>query len=227
MVQADRLGSVHTKTTKHHPTATNTTQAVIPQDSGLEESNVIEHRSPYGGKMSVSAYLAAFGKASPATYALGTGLLVTSSLFFGNIGLSLTGPLPIIRDQLGACTLSSKQKIKVWRLFFDEAAKHIIGGTCVTAALHLAAFALSDSPIPCRLSIMSALCSITVLPYTLMVIMPTNDRLIALDDKVALSELDRRKVGWLIEKWDRLHKVRFLMYGSAWALGLAAFTSSL
>ncbi|KAI3554433.1 hypothetical protein CABS03_07696 [Colletotrichum abscissum] len=185
--------------------------------------------------MSVSAYLAAFGKASPATYALGSGLLVTSSLFFGNIGLSLTGPLPIIRDQLGACTLSSKQKIKVWRLFFDEASvsetlphhQYIIGGTGVTATLHLAAFALGESPVSRRLAVMSALCSICILPYTLVVIMPTNNSLIALDDKVALSELDRKKVGWLIEKWDRLHKIRFLMYGCAWALSLAAFTSSL
>ncbi|KAK1725078.1 hypothetical protein CaCOL14_011624 [Colletotrichum acutatum] len=177
--------------------------------------------------MSVSAYLAAFGKASPATYALGTGLLVTSSLFFGNIGLSLTGPLPIIRDQLGACTLSSKQKIKVWRLFFDEASRYIIGGTGVTATLHLAAFVLGESPVSRRLAVMSALCSICILPYTLIAIMPTNNSLIALDDKVALSELDRKKVGWLIEKWDRLHKIRFLMYGCAWSLNLAAFTSSL
>ncbi|EFQ31293.1 uncharacterized protein GLRG_06437 [Colletotrichum graminicola M1.001] len=186
--------------------------------------------------MSVSAYIAAFGRAPPATYALGAGLIVTSSLFFGNVGLSLVGPLPIVRDQLGTSSLSAKQKVRVWRLFFDGATAisavggyqtYVIVGTGLTAALHLAAFAWGDSPVSRRLAIMSALCSIAAMPYTAMVIMPTNKALITLDDKVALSEQDRRKSGKLIEKWDRLHRVRYLMYGGAWLCGLAAFTAAL
>ncbi|WDK19303.1 hypothetical protein CGRA01v4_10590 [Colletotrichum graminicola] len=177
--------------------------------------------------MSVSAYIAAFGRAPPATYALGAGLIVTSSLFFGNVGLSLVGPLPIVRDQLGTSSLSAKQKVRVWRLFFDGATTYVIVGTGLTAALHLAAFAWGDSPVSRRLAIMSALCSIAAMPYTAMVIMPTNKALITLDDKVALSEQDRRKSGKLIEKWDRLHRVRYLMYGGAWLCGLAAFTAAL
>ncbi|KZL86300.1 hypothetical protein CI238_09159, partial [Colletotrichum incanum] len=178
-------------------------------------------------KMSVSAYVAAFGRAPPATWALGAGLVVTSSLLFGNIGLTLTGPLPIIRDQLGTSSLSAKQKVRVWRLFFDEATKYVIVGTGLTAALHLGAFALGDSAVSRRLAVMSALSSVITMPYTAMVIMPTNKALITLDDKVALSEMDRRKSGKLIEKWDRLHKVRFLMYGSAWLCGLTALMAAL
>ncbi|OHW96221.1 hypothetical protein CSPAE12_05105 [Colletotrichum incanum] len=183
--------------------------------------------------MSVSAYVAAFGRAPPATWALGAGLVVTSSLLFGNIGLTLTGPLPIIRDQLGTSSLSAKQKVRVWRLFFDEATaipgyqKYVIVGTGLTAALHLGAFALGDSAVSRRLAVMSALSSVITMPYTAMVIMPTNKALITLDDKVALSEMDRRKSGKLIEKWDRLHKVRFLMYGSAWLCGLTALMAAL
>ncbi|KAJ0160169.1 hypothetical protein CTA2_8428 [Colletotrichum tanaceti] len=177
--------------------------------------------------MSVSAYVAAFGRAPPAACALGAGLVVTSSLLFGNVGLTLTGPLPIIRDQLGTSSLSAKQKVRVWRLFFDEAARYVVVGTGLTAALHLGAFALGESPISRRLALMSALCSVMVLPYTAMVIMPTNKALVALDDKVALSEMDRRKSGKMIEKWDRLHRVRFLMYSGAWLCGLAAFTAAL
>ncbi|KAK6213682.1 hypothetical protein QIS74_09684 [Colletotrichum tabaci] len=177
--------------------------------------------------MSVSAYVAAFGRAPPAACALGAGLVVTSSLLFGNVGLTLTGPLPIIRDQLGTSSLSAKQKVRIWRLFFDEAARYVVVGTGLTAALHLGAFALGESAISRRLALMSALCSVIVLPYTAMAIMPTNKALIALDDKVALSEMDRRKSGKLIEKWDRLHKVRFLMYSGAWLCGLAAFTAAL
>lgn len=54
-------------------------------------------------------------------YPLGLGLLTTSSMFFGNIGLSLTGPLPIIKGQLGETGLNGKQKLRVWQAFFDEA----------------------------------------------------------------------------------------------------------
>ncbi|KAK1985042.1 hypothetical protein LZ30DRAFT_542725, partial [Colletotrichum cereale] len=185
--------------------------------------------------MSVSAYVAAFGRLPPATYALGAGLVVTSSLLFGNVGLTLVGPLPLVKDQLGTSSLSAKQKVRVWRLFFDEATAisagghqtYVIAGTGLAAALHLGAFTWGESPVSRRLAIMSALCTIVTMPYTAMVIMPTNKALITLDDKVALSELDRRKSGKLIEKWDRLHKVRYLMYGGAWLCGLAAFTAAL
>ena len=56
-----------------------------------------------------------------AAYPLGLGLLTTSSIFFGNIGLTLTGPLPIIKGELGETGLSGKQKLRVWQAFFDEA----------------------------------------------------------------------------------------------------------
>lgn len=42
-------------------------------------------------------------------------------MLFGNIGLSLAGPLPIITEKLGDSTLGTKQKIRVWRLFYDAA----------------------------------------------------------------------------------------------------------
>lgn len=71
--------------------------------------------------MSASAYVSAFNDAPLALYPLGAGLLITSSMFFGNIGLTLTGPLPIIKEQIGVSTLSAKQKVRVWRLFFDAA----------------------------------------------------------------------------------------------------------
>jgi hypothetical protein len=56
-----------------------------------------------------------------AVYPLGLCLLTTSSIFFGNIGLSLTGPLPIIKGELGEIGLNGKQKLGIWRAFFDEA----------------------------------------------------------------------------------------------------------
>ena len=52
---------------------------------------------------------------------LGVGLLITSPLFFGNIGLSLVGPLPIIKEEIGASELSKKDKLRIWALFFKAA----------------------------------------------------------------------------------------------------------
>lgn len=57
-----------------------------------------------------------------AVYPLSVGLLTTSSILFGNIGCSLTGPLPIIKGELGNVKLNGKQKLGIWEAFFDEAA---------------------------------------------------------------------------------------------------------
>jgi hypothetical protein len=56
------------------------------------------------------------------TYPLAAGLVTTSSILFGNVGLSLVGPLPIIRGRLGTHNLDAKQRVRVWKLFFDGAA---------------------------------------------------------------------------------------------------------
>jgi hypothetical protein len=44
------------------------------------------------------------------TYPLAAGLVTTSSILFGNVGLSLVGPLPIIRGRLGTHNLDAKQR---------------------------------------------------------------------------------------------------------------------
>lgn len=59
-------------------------------------------------------------------YPLAAGLITTSSILFGNVGLSLVGPLPIIRGRLGAHNLDAKQRVRVWKLFFDGAAVSLV-----------------------------------------------------------------------------------------------------
>lgn len=65
-------------------------------------------------------------------YPQGVGLLATSLLFFGNIGLSLCGPVPIIKDEIGTTYLTTKSRVRVWKVFFDKAAVRIPRSTIHT-----------------------------------------------------------------------------------------------
>jgi hypothetical protein len=50
---------------------------------------------------------------------LGTSLLTASYGFFGNLGGSMTGVLPLIQGGLGAYELSAKQRLRAWVLQFS------------------------------------------------------------------------------------------------------------
>ena len=80
-----------------------------------------------------------------AAFPLLGGLLVTSSLFFGNIGLSLVGPLPIIQDQIGTSQLSNRSRLHVWRLFFDEASVSLFSIANAPHCLHASSLTLRIS----------------------------------------------------------------------------------
>lgn len=54
-------------------------------------------------------------------------------------------------------------------------------------------------------------------------IFPTIKSLKQLDEKAELTPTEESEALRLIEKWDTLHKVRYGIYGPAWAVGLAAF----
>ncbi|TVY78503.1 hypothetical protein LSUE1_G005938 [Lachnellula suecica] len=178
--------------------------------------------------MSTSSDPATFKMVSPAIIPLGLGLLATSSMFFGNIGLSLCGPLPIISEQIGASGLTTSQRIRVWRLFFDRATTFIVGGVASNTILNLSVPFLTESQAVRNLALISAASTALVLPYTVAFIANTNKALIQLDDRKVdvLSEGEQKRAVELIAKWDKLHRVRYIFYGSAWASGLAAVVGS-
>jgi hypothetical protein len=57
----------------------------------------------------------------PTTWPLTASFLITTPILWGNVGLSLCGPLPIIKEELGPSGLSKKDKVRVWALFFKRA----------------------------------------------------------------------------------------------------------
>ncbi|KUJ07073.1 DUF1772-domain-containing protein [Mollisia scopiformis] len=161
-----------------------------------------------------------------AAWPLGLGLLVTSPILFGNVGLSLVGPVPIIKEEIGTSRLSKQDKVRIWSLFFNSSATYIVGGTFLTAGLHaIAAFTAPDHFIR-NLSIISALSSLSIIPWTLTVIMPTNKALLQMNEKQELSSQEEGDVMRLITTWDTYHKVRYIGYGVGWATGLAALMAT-
>jgi hypothetical protein len=84
---------------------------------------------------------------------------------------------------------------------------------------------LAKSTVVKSLAITSGLCSAVVLPFTGLVILPTNRALITLDDKQEFSDPEEKRAKELIAKWDERHKLRYLMYGAAWISSLGALVS--
>ncbi|OAQ58533.1 hypothetical protein VFPPC_11282 [Pochonia chlamydosporia 170] len=159
-----------------------------------------------------------------AAYPLSLGLLVTSSLLFGNVGLSLCGPLPIIKDEIGSSQLTTRSRVRVWKLFFDR--YYVIRGTAITIGLHLSAVGLTALPLVRSLSLTSAACSASAIVYTGFMIQPTNKSLGALNQKEELSETEDKEALRLIGNWDWLHKWRMVIYAGAWTSGVTALIAT-
>jgi hypothetical protein len=92
----------------------------------------------------------------------------------------------------------------------------------LTAVVHAIAAYTAPTSLIRDLSIASAVSSISIIPYTLAFILPTNTRLLTLDAKEALTTQEEAESTELIKKWDARHKVRYVGYTVGWATGLAA-----
>jgi hypothetical protein len=57
---------------------------------------------------------------------LSIGLVLNSAILFGNLGASLTGAVPIAREQLGVSGLKKKEKVRIWALFYKKAAVSLL-----------------------------------------------------------------------------------------------------
>ncbi|ORY29333.1 hypothetical protein BCR39DRAFT_532388 [Naematelia encephala] len=158
-----------------------------------------------------------------AVYPLGITLLTTSSMVYGNVGLSLVGPVPIITETLGQSTLSPKQKVRVWSLFFKAAAVPIVRGTLLNTVLFSLTAYLTPSSLVRRITIASAVSAFSILPWTVVMIQPTNKALLAMDSKEEITPAEEADVDSLIQQWNFLHKWRYVGYGGAWLGALAGF----
>lgn len=97
-----------------------------------------------------------------------------------------------------------------------------MGGTLLTTALHAIAAFIAPNNLARNLSIASSVASISILPWTIVAVQPTNHALLQLDEKKELSTQEEGDAIKLIKEWDWRHKVRYIGYGTGWATGLAA-----
>ncbi|KAK4689871.1 hypothetical protein P7C73_g256, partial [Tremellales sp. Uapishka_1] len=158
----------------------------------------------------------------PAAWPLGLGLLINSGLTWGNIGLTLLGPLPIILGKLGPSDLTVKNKVRIWSLFFKGAATYVVSGLTISTASHFAAYGLVSNSVASTAALVSAISVASALPYTLTVLAPTNTRLVALDKKDTLSAAEEKDALRLIAKWDFGHRFRQAIFAVSWTSGLVA-----
>lgn len=95
-------------------------------------------------------------------------------------------------------------------------------GIISTTALHLLAAYLTPSRRVRNFSLTAALVSLTIIPHTLLFILPTNKIILALDKKTELTPAEAKDVGYYVAHWSKLHKIRYVQYIISYTAGLGA-----
>ncbi|ORY34059.1 hypothetical protein BCR39DRAFT_518307 [Naematelia encephala] len=161
------------------------------------------------------------------TVVLTGGLISTSYVLFSNLGMSQIGIIPLINGRLGEFHLPARERAKAWSLYFKQAAPWTIGPSVVGAGLNFAAAYMTSSPFIRQLAITAGITGLTIVPYTLTFIHGINLQLHAINNEDKLRDVPEshphaKQVGQLTTDWEKRHWVRFVAYGGAFALNLAA-----
>ncbi|CAK9779982.1 DUF1772-domain-containing protein [Cutaneotrichosporon oleaginosum] len=158
------------------------------------------------------AAIGLFGSATASSYVL-----------FSNLGMSQYGLVPFIRGKVADVRLSAADKLRTWVGYYNGGKFWSITGAVVNA-LCGTLVALTHPAIEIqRLGLGSAVLGLAIVPYTLLGIKPTNDKIFALEAKARRGEnVDDKKVDGLVEEWVSLHNVRYVAYVSSWLLSAAA-----
>ncbi|KAF7976804.1 hypothetical protein HWV62_5664 [Athelia sp. TMB] len=171
---------------------------------------------------------------SPLKASLVTAVFSSSYFFFGNLGASNFGIVPAIRDEEGA-DLTASQKVALQSWHYDNAKLHMGGSAALTGLSLSTAAYLSRSRCMRYIMLGAASLSVIIVPFTLILMAPTNKEIAELAATDALvvpagaersadqSLLERRALG-KIEKWRKLHAVRILLGAGAWVGTLVAFS---
>ena len=98
------------------------------------------------------------------------------------------------------------------------------GGTALSGLISIYVAYKTQNPDIRQVSILSALGNLLIHPYTLIFLLPTNKKLLALGDKAQkapLSAKDSREVEQLTAKWGNRHLWRFVGYFAGWTGAMA------
>ncbi|KAK6908648.1 hypothetical protein I204_02059 [Kwoniella mangroviensis CBS 8886] len=160
---------------------------------------------------------------------LALGGLTTAYVFFANIGETQRGSIAYLNGRLTPVTLNDKERAKVWRGYFKPAATWIVSGSLISSALNITTSYLHKSHLISKITFVSGLASVWILPITFFVgLLPINSRLFELAEQdegtankiiTPTSDDEAKK---LIKTWEEKHLIRLPSYGVAWGLSFLA-----
>ncbi|KAF8185659.1 hypothetical protein BJ912DRAFT_972751 [Pholiota molesta] len=182
--------------------------------------------------------------ASPYAITLGLGLGSISFFFWGNLAGQPTGAIvipvnPEVRRKLG---IDTSKAVEIWKWAYIRGAAYFgVSGVASSLAVLAAAFQIPKSVHTDGLKSYLLLLSGLLLSngiYTVAIMLPTNNRLKAIGDKIArertasgtsaapLTETQANEAEALFKKWRRMHLVRVTLGGIGWLGTLAAYVTS-
>ncbi|KJA16403.1 hypothetical protein HYPSUDRAFT_219501 [Hypholoma sublateritium FD-334 SS-4] len=183
--------------------------------------------------------------ASPFALSLGLGLGTVSYYFWGNVASQVFGAIsipihPKDRKKLG---IDTSKGVEIWAWAYKLGAKHMGVSAAVSGlAVMAAAFQL---PAAKELSISRKyllLLSAGLLSngiWTVAIMLPTNNRLIAIRDKIVLRKsgaessissltvAEEEEAETLLQKWKRMHYVRLGLGALGYIGTLAAYVTTI
>ncbi|KAF8326690.1 uncharacterized protein EI90DRAFT_3127845 [Cantharellus anzutake] len=185
--------------------------------------------------MSTSLYSAFVSKVSntPGVGFLGLGLASSSFFFFGNIANFLVVLLPATTK--GRDHKNAGEVIKQWVALYRNGVRCFVPSSVIGTLSFLAAGLLSESPTPGSpglrpLLFAAAAVAVIPFPWTVLTMLPINNRLLALhdrfwsgDEQVQLpGEVEEKEALQLVEKWRKLHLFRIAVGFLTWELAVVA-----
>ncbi|CAG8539977.1 2129_t:CDS:10, partial [Acaulospora colombiana] len=153
-----------------------------------------------------------FAIKEPSTAASVVGVGFSSYFLFGNLFAKYGGTLPL--SEQSAMLLTPEQKLKSWRLNFEVGKAHLGGSTALAATSYLlAAYYARPGSVSRTPLITAMLASIGVAAFTLLVMTPTNKKLLQLNQDVDAGTLkaSNADVKDLISRWKGLHNLRMII----------------
>lgn len=117
------------------------------------------------------------------------------------------GQVPMIQDNY--LQLSNDQKARAWQYFFDRA-KGPFSAASIVSTLTFSYIAYKLPHIR-RFAILGAITSVFIGPYTLIQMMPVNNKLSSIANNDAECKHIQAYTDKLIEAWRKMHNVRMIM----------------
>ncbi|KII94902.1 hypothetical protein PLICRDRAFT_195959 [Plicaturopsis crispa FD-325 SS-3] len=167
-----------------------------------------------------------FTQPSPLRLSLVAGASVTSYFLWGNSGATSWGIVPFIQHS-DSKSLSMKQKVSAWRFFYNRAKFHFAPCAIIGPAFLL--YVAANTPVPAvrTLTLAASALSFSIFPFTIAVLLPTNNKLEKMLDQKELDDapagsVKEKEASDLINQWKRNHFVRVVLGVGAWLAATGA-----